>query len=118
MILTAARAPCKLYIKKSASGGRPTCAVGPSELCKLYDKPTCIDGISGADNIAQMWRDHYSDIFNSVNQSIDAVYNVDESRAVRELVANKSCGIDGIYAEHMLYLFFSCFVSFARPLYV
>ena len=24
--------------------------------------PTCIDGISGADNIAQMWRDHYSDI--------------------------------------------------------
>ena len=79
--------------------------------------PTCIDGISGADNIAQMWRDHYSDIFNSVNPVIDVVYNVDEStdfgdvvvpseeveRAVRELVANKSCGIDGIYAEHMLY---------------
>ena len=79
--------------------------------------PTCIDGISGADNIAQTWRDHYSDIFNSVNQSIDVVYNVDEStdfegtttspeeveRAVRELVVNKSCGIDGIYAEHMLY---------------
>ena len=43
--------------------------------------PTCIDGISGADNIAQMWRDHYSDIFNSVNQSIDIVYNVDESTA-------------------------------------
>ena len=38
--------------------------------------PTCIDGISGADNIAQMWRDHYSDIFNSVNQSIDVVYHV------------------------------------------
>ena len=67
--------------------------------------PTCIDGISGADNIAQMWRDHYSDIFNSVNQTIDVVYNVDEStdfgdvvvpseeveRAVRELVVNKSC---------------------------
>ena len=35
--------------------------------------PTCIDGISGADNIAQMWRDHYSDIFNSVNQTIDVV---------------------------------------------
>ena len=79
--------------------------------------PTCIDGISGADNIAQMWRDHYSDIFNSANQSIDVVYNVDEStdfgdvavpseeveRAVRELVVNKSCGIDGIYGEHMLY---------------
>ena len=79
--------------------------------------PTCIDGISGADNIAQMWRDHYSDIFNSVNQTIDVVHNVDEStdfgdvvvlseeveRAVRELVVNKSCGIDGIYAEHMLY---------------
>ena len=24
-------------------------------------------------------------------------------RAVRELVVNKSCGIDGIYSEHMLY---------------
>ena len=80
--------------------------------------PTCIDGISGADNIAQMWRDHYSDIFNSVNQTIDVVYNVDAStdfgdvvvlseeveRAVRELVVNKSCGIDGIYAEHICYI--------------
>ena len=59
-----------------------------------------IDGISGADNIAQMRRDHYSDIFNSVNQTIDVVSNVDAStdfgdvdvpseeveRAVRELV--------------------------------
>ena len=35
--------------------------------------PTCIYGISGAGNIAQMWRDHYSDIFNSVNQTIDVV---------------------------------------------
>ena len=56
-------------------------------------------------------------IFNSVNQTIDVVYNVAEStefgdvvvpseeveRAVRERVVNKSCGIDGIYAEHMLY---------------
>ena len=76
-----------------------------------------------------MWRDHYSDIFNAVNQTIDVVYNVDEStdfgdvvvpseeveRAVRELVVNKSCGIDGIYAEHYV-IFFSCFVSFARTL--
>ena len=30
--------------------------------------PTSIEAISGADNIAQMWRDHYSDMFNSVNQ--------------------------------------------------
>ena len=89
--------------------------------------PTCINGISGADNIAQMWRDHYSDIFNSVNQTIDVVYNVDEStdhgdvvvsseeveRAVLELVGNTSCGIDGIYAEHILVivtLFSFCFV--------
>ena len=74
--------------------------------------PTCIDGISGADNIAQMWRDHYYDIFNSVNQPIDVVYTVDEStnfgdvvvpseevdRAVRELVVNKFCGI-GLYRD-------------------
>ena len=67
------------------------------------------------------------DIFNSVNPSIDVVYNVDEStdfgdvvvpseeveRAVRELVANKSCGIDGIYAEHMLYSSHVCFVCSA-----
>ena len=48
--------------------------------------PTCIDGISGADNIAQMWRDHYSDIFNSVNQTIDVVYNVDESTDFGDVV--------------------------------
>ena len=60
-----------------------------------------------------MWRDHYSDIFNSVNQTIDVdestdfgdvvVLSEEVERAVRELVVNKSCGIDGIYAEHMLY---------------
>ena len=40
--------------------------------------------------------------------------------AVRELVVNKFCGIDGIYAEHMLYYSHVLFrfVSFARPLYV
>ena len=27
----------------------------------------------------------------------------EEVETVRQLVANKSCGIDGIYAEHMLY---------------
>ena len=54
------------------------------------------------------------------------LYNVDEStdvgdvvvpseeveRAVRELVVNKSCGIDGIYAEHNIILMF-CFVCSA-----
>ena len=48
--------------------------------------PKYIDGISGADNIAQMWRDHYSDIFNSVNQTIDVVYNVDESNDFGDVV--------------------------------
>ena len=80
-----------------------------------------------------MWRDHYSDIFNSVNQTIDVVYNVDEStdfgdivvpseeleRAVRELLVNKSCGIDGIYAEHMLYSSHVLFrlLALCRPMY-
>ena len=41
---------------------------------------TCIGGISGADNIAQMWRNHYSDIFNSVNISMS---NRAEKDAVR-----------------------------------
>ena len=51
--------------------------------------PTCIDGISGADNIAQMWRDHYSDIFNSVNPLIDVVYNVDESTDFGDVVGSR-----------------------------
>ena len=69
-----------------------------------------------------------SDLFNSVNQTIDVVYNVDEStefgdvvvpseeveRAVRELVVNKTCGIDGIYAEQLCYiLLMFCFVCSA-----
>ena len=44
---------------------------------------------------------------NHVDQSTDfgdvVVPSEHVERAVRELVANKSCGIDGIYAEHMLY---------------
>ena len=43
----------------------------------------------------------------NVDESTDfgdvVVLSEEVERAVRELVVNKSCGIDGIYAEHMLY---------------
>ena len=63
----------------------------------------CIDGISVADNIAQIWRDHYSDVDESTDFGDVVVPTEEVERAVRELVVNKSRVIDGIYAEHMLY---------------
>ena len=55
----------------------------------------------------------------NVDESTDfgdvVVLSEEVERAVRELVVNKSCGIDGIYAEHNYVIFFSCFVSFAPP---
>ena len=79
--------------------------------------PSCIDGISGVENIAEMWREHYSSLFNSVQLVNGVRYDYDlrseyndvlvtsqeVEKAIRELDCNKSCGVDCIYTEHLLY---------------
>ena len=77
--------------------------------------PTSIEGVTGESNIASLWRDHYSSVFNSTdggcysaNFSIcnDAYEDIkvlpnEIAKAISDLDGNKSCGLDGIYAEHL-----------------
>ena len=77
--------------------------------------PTSIEGVTGESNIASLWRDHYSSVFNSTDggcysanfsncndayEDIQVLPN-EIAKAISDLDGNKSCGLDGIYAEHL-----------------
>ena len=90
--------------------------IAKSNNCKT-PLPDQIDEAKGSDNILKLWKKHFDDIFNCLkskkeyatsfilNNSINEItvnpYTVFE--AIRELSLNKSCGIDGITAEHLRY---------------
>ena len=77
--------------------------------------PDQIDDAKGAENILKLWKKHFYDIFNclksikehntsfTINNPLDEIivkqYEVLE--AIKELALNKSCGLDGITAEHI-----------------
>ena len=77
--------------------------------------PTSVEGVTGEPNIADLWRTHYKDIFNTADDGCRAancavcndVYNDIQvsynelSSTIDYLDINKSCGLDGIYAEHL-----------------
>ena len=83
--------------------------------------PSCIEGVRGTANIANMWRQHFDTIFNSVretnkdnntvNEFIKSVEYCDtmnvsgeELKCVINSLKNfKSCGNDKISAEHLKY---------------
>ena len=77
--------------------------------------PTNIDGVVGEQNIADLWKKHYECLFNSVKSNAQEVnYTLvysdemlisdDEIRkCIVKLDKNKSCGADGVYAEHLKY---------------
>ena len=79
-----------------------------------------IENETGSQNITNMWRDHYQQLFNSVNDTndkpyvlsyirnnhdtIDAVVTVDDMIcSIKELPNNKSPGYDGLMSEHFKY---------------
>ena len=79
-----------------------------------------IENETGSQNITNMWRDHYQQLFNSVNDTndkpyvlsyirnnhdtIDAVVTVDDMiRSIKEFPNNKSPGYDGLMSEHFKY---------------
>ena len=79
--------------------------------CKI-PLPTNIDGITGLDKIAELWRKHYNDLFNCLKSSMCCISNVDFTEqmvikpdeiqeAIKKLEDNKSCGLDNINAEHL-----------------
>ena len=74
--------------------------------------PTSIEGVTGESDIARVWRDHYNSVFNNTegrcstsnfykcNDTYDDIPN-EIASAIDDLDGNKSCGLDGIYAEHL-----------------
>lgn len=77
--------------------------------------PNVIDGAIGGQEICELWRKHFTSIFNCIKDDVRAI-NVNCSSdnnvtvtihevalAISKLDKNKSCGLDGIYAEHLIY---------------
>ena len=79
-----------------------------------------IENETGFQNITNMWRDHYQQLFNSLNDTndkpyvlsytrhnhdtIDAVVTVDDMIcSIKELPNDKSPGYDGLMSEHFKY---------------
>ena len=79
--------------------------------------PTCVDGTTGEANIAEMWRKHYNDLFNSVQPkdfdsslfqdmqyiSSYAITKPEVEKYINKLPNAKSAGIDNLAAEHLKY---------------
>ena len=78
-----------------------------------------VGGATGRESIASMWKNHYANLFNcvdtvsdkeSVLDTISRVANVhdalcsdDVKSSVKSLSANKACGLENLFAEHLLY---------------
>ena len=83
--------------------------------------PTKVDDRVGDKEITDMWRNHYSTLLNSVHSSIDkdrvlshlndcsSEYSAlsisvdDVSNGLKLVKLGKSCGVDGLSAEHFIY---------------
>ena len=74
--------------------------------------PCSIDGVSGDANIAGVWKEHFEQLFNCINDVGDVTFSTEYSsdiavsaaeveQAVMRLRHKKACGLDGIYAEHI-----------------
>ena len=83
--------------------------------------PTCIDGITGEDEILLLWKDHYMSIFSSTHRNNDDIVKINEDlsniefssdmevsehdmlKALSKLKCGKSPDYDQLSAEHFLY---------------
>lgn len=76
--------------------------------------PCTIDGISGVDNIAELWRQQNSTLFNCVQSDIYVPVSVEcvdskvffsheASHTINKLTDNKASGLDHITAGHIKY---------------
>ena len=99
------------------------------EVKKLNSSPPLaptVGGVSGDSNIAQMWKEHFSTILNSVsNQKLKSsvLSKMDDdlcdagnisvqevSDSIRDLSSGRSPGQDGLQAEHLKFASHSCSV--------
>ena len=72
--------------------------------------PYTVDGVSGASAINELWRRHYSKLFNCVQtngyqvanvENIDMITTHEVSQAIKNISDNKTTGMDYISAEHL-----------------
>ena len=74
--------------------------------------PCSIDGVSGDRDITDLWKTHFEQLFNCIEDVGDVTFSTEYSReisvssgeveqAIKRLCLKKSCGLDGIYAEHI-----------------
>ena len=78
--------------------------------------PVNIDGVNGNEAIAELWKKHFKDILNCLRNNSGMTGSIDNSStsyddiyvtveevesAIKDLQSKKSCGADGIYAEHL-----------------
>ena len=94
--------------------------VKKQQNCKVA-MPSCIEGVRGTANIANMWQQHFDTIFNSVRETNKDINTVNEfiksveycdtmnvsgeelKCVINSLKNGKSCGNDKISAEHLKY---------------
>ena len=76
--------------------------------------PNSLDGVNGAENIAELWKEHFHAIFNSVNPSTYdkshinnfgyeesmVIAGLDVQHAISTLPNGKSSGLDNLTTEH------------------
>ena len=74
--------------------------------------PTSVEGVTGEANIANLWITHYTyttdegcraanyAVCNDAYMDMQVLY-YELSSAIDYLDINKSCGLDGVYAEHL-----------------
>ena len=80
--------------------------------------PTTVDGVSSPEGIANMWKSHFQDLFNCIQSNVMNSRDLDCSgntisevvvssteieQVILSLPKKKSCGLDGIQAEHLQY---------------
>ena len=74
--------------------------------------PSTVEGVSGADKIADLWKQNYSALFNCVKSDPYTVGNISNRdavgitthevfEAITKLSVNKASGSDQITAEHL-----------------
>jgi exonuclease III len=87
------------------------------EIKKVINKdqpkinPETIDGYTGEKHILEMWKNHFSSLLNTAkshpliinpdNDSYDRFTAEEVFNAISDLKSGKTCGLDGVYAEHL-----------------
>ncbi len=86
--------------------------------------PCSIEGVSGAENIAELWRQHYTTLFNCLKSEpgiVEVVSSMDTGsittnevyQAIIQLKEQKTGGLDQITAEHLKFASFRLVVLLA-----